>query len=109
MTLVEAFGLAMRGNPRHAGVDHQHRVGLREVWPELEAAEHLMIGRKAEVGGKRLHHRESKILGEHRERVKRLHRATERRRHDERILGLGENAGSLVDYLARRFRRLDAE
>ena len=68
MTLALAFGLAMLRHPRHARVDDEDDVGLREMRAGLEAEMHRMIGRQIEIGRERLHDRNGEILREIAER-----------------------------------------
>ena len=68
-----------------------------------------MVGRQVHVARLGLHHRERELLGQRGERSNRRRHAPAARGHDQRELGLGDQACGLLDRRARRLRRDRAE
>ena len=101
--------LMVARHPRHHAVDHDHHVGLRQQRADIVAEMHGMVGRQVHVARLGLHHRQRELLGERGERAHRRRHAADARRHDQRELGLGDQACRLLDGGARRLRRHGAE
>ena len=93
------------GEPRHVGLDHEHRVGRFEMRRGVEAAVEGMVLGEVDVGVELLEHRRAERLGQRHERGDGPGIAARRLDDDDRIPRRGEDLRRLVDALRRGHER----